>query len=142
MTENITEKAQMKVSRTRVQESCPQQQQKRVWDMIVNSMQTLLHCKVYDTFDFKSVVLLTQFVFGLSKAATHTPSSSSSSLSLAWAVPSAATTRQLQTLGIELTASWCSQLMQARLLDKKRTQIVGIWVQESSALPFEQVSRQ
>jgi hypothetical protein len=105
----------------------------RIWEVIVNSMQSLLHCKIYDPFDFRSVVVLTQFVFGLSKVA--------SSSTLGWAQPSADSVRQLKSsLGIELTSTWCSKFMSSRILDKKRTQIVGIWVQEGSAFPFEQVS--
>ena len=111
-----------------------EQQQKVMWDIIVNSLQSLLFCTIYDNFDFKSVVIVTRFIFGLSKAILNKSSSRAVFIS-----PPPEVISKLKGLGIELTAGWCAQFMQSRLFDKKRSQVVGVWVQEFSSTPFEMV---
>jgi hypothetical protein len=91
---------------------------------------------VYDAFDFKSVVVLAQFVFGLSKARGEVTTGPSQ---LSWAIAPPEVKDRLEGLGIEVSAAWCADFLHSRILDKKRPQIVGIWVQENSSLCFEMV---
>ena len=109
---------------------------KRLWEIIVNSIKGLLHCKTYDSYDFRSPMILVKYIFGLSEVVD---ASSNCHQALCWAMPPPQIIQDLQEIGVNLTASWCSKFLSSRIFDKKRTQIVGIWVQENSALPFEQV---